>query len=144
MHPTEAKFPIQTEAFKKLIEEMYQVHLNKNQDYSPSNILYTGEIGVLVRIWDKFCRLCSLNGAPFPNIHSQIEELAYDVNNCDVKKDEILEVLHNIIESSVFPPRDYDKIDQVISKNEPIEDSWLDMAVYSIIGYLVHKKCWGR
>lgn len=29
-------------------------------------------------------------------------------------------------------------------KNEPIEDAWLDVANYGVIGYLNHQGLWGR
>ena len=41
---------------------MYQVHLDKNADYSPANVLGVGEIGLIVRMWDKMTRLLNLLG----------------------------------------------------------------------------------
>ena len=61
-HFTEERCPEQVREFRKMIEEMYKVHLDKNADYSTANILGTGEIGVVVRLWDKMCRLMSLYG----------------------------------------------------------------------------------
>jgi hypothetical protein len=61
-HPTETKCPEQTAAFRDIVDKMYQVHLEKNQDYSPANILGTGEIGIVVRMWDKMTRLMNLLG----------------------------------------------------------------------------------
>jgi hypothetical protein len=61
-HPTELKRPQQAQAFREILDEMYQVHLDKNADYSPANILGTGEIGLVTRIWDKVSRLMNLTG----------------------------------------------------------------------------------
>lgn len=61
-HPTELKRPHQTRAFRETVEEMYRVHLDKNADYSPANILGTGEIGLMTRTWDKIARLMNLMG----------------------------------------------------------------------------------
>lgn len=61
-HPTEIKLPHQAEGFREIIERMYRVHLDKNADYSPANILGTGEIGLVTRVWDKVARLMSLHG----------------------------------------------------------------------------------
>jgi len=41
---------------------MYEVHLDKNSDYSPKNISVTGEIGLATRVWDKVARLLNLMG----------------------------------------------------------------------------------
>lgn len=62
LHPTERKYPEQTEFFKQITDEMYQLHLQKNQDYSPSNINGVGMIGLATRIWDKTVRLMNLLG----------------------------------------------------------------------------------
>lgn len=61
-HPIEVKSPEQCKEFRRIIEEMYQVMLQKNQDYSPMNILGTGTVGVTTRIWDKVARLMNLSG----------------------------------------------------------------------------------
>lgn len=60
--PTEANYPQQTRAFRQQLGRLYRQHLLKNSDYSPSNILVTGELGVLVRVADKVMRLLSLKG----------------------------------------------------------------------------------
>jgi hypothetical protein len=61
-HPTEVSCPAQAEAFIATAMQMYRLHLRKNADYSPANILGTGEVGLVTRIWDKVARLMSLTG----------------------------------------------------------------------------------
>src|SRR2546430_620193 len=61
-HPTEQNYPLQTARFREILDEMYQVHLDKNRDYSPINILGVGIVGIVTRIWDKTSRICSLLG----------------------------------------------------------------------------------
>ena len=61
-HPTELKYPEQTKAFKETLDKMYQVHLDKNLDYSPTNINGVGMIGLATRLWDKNVRMMNLNG----------------------------------------------------------------------------------
>ena len=61
-HITEERCPEQVKAFREIIEEMYSLHLKKNADYSPLNLQGTGDIGVVVRSWDKMSRLMSLHG----------------------------------------------------------------------------------
>lgn len=62
MHQTERKFPEQCKRFKEITDGLYALHLSKNSDYSPYNILATGGVGSLTRIWDKTARLMSLGG----------------------------------------------------------------------------------
>lgn len=62
LHPTEKKYPLQTTRFREILDEMYNVHLEKNRDYSPMNINATGIIGIATRIWDKTARVCNLLG----------------------------------------------------------------------------------
>ena len=62
LHPTEVKCPKQVMAFKKFTTKMYLLHLEKNADYSPANILGTGTIGIVTRLWDKIARLMNLAG----------------------------------------------------------------------------------
>lgn len=61
-HITEINYPEQTKRFREILDEMYQVHLEKNADYSPMNILATGIVGIATRIWDKTARVCNLLG----------------------------------------------------------------------------------
>jgi hypothetical protein len=61
-HPVERDSPQQVEAFMGVLMQMYRLHLSKNIDYSPANILGTGEVGTVVRLWDKIARLMNLMG----------------------------------------------------------------------------------
>ena len=62
LHPTEKLRPNQCKAFIDIVMRGYRVHLDKNADYSPANILGTGELGLMTRIWDKIARLMNLSG----------------------------------------------------------------------------------
>ncbi len=62
LHPTERNAPKQAQAFAEILGKMYRVHLSKNADYSPANILGAGEIGLVTRLWDKIARLMNLTG----------------------------------------------------------------------------------
>lgn len=62
LHPTEVNSPVQAQSFIRLVMHLYRVHLDKNADYSPANILGTGEIGIVTRIWDKMARMFSISG----------------------------------------------------------------------------------
>lgn len=107
-HPTELRAPRQVEAFRNLVMQMYRLHLSKNADYSPANILGTGELGVVVRLWDKIARLMNLYGF-------RIEMTA---------------------PAKLEAPR--------TPKHESIDDSFIDAAVYSVIGKLVRQGDWGK
>lgn len=70
-HPVEVRCPNQCAGFIRTVMMMYRVHLTKNQDYSPANILATGELGVATRLWDKIARLLNLYGFRFDIVHAQ-------------------------------------------------------------------------
>lgn len=94
-HPTELKRPQQSTMFLETVMRMYRVHLNKNADYSPANIMGTGEVGIMTRLWDKIARLMNLVG-----FRLEISEPAhYEVP--DKPKNESLE--DNIIDAAVYP-----------------------------------------
>jgi len=65
LNQTEQLRPKQCEAFRLITGAMYRLHLAKNHDYSPANILATGEIGLVTRLWDKIARLMNLIGFRF-------------------------------------------------------------------------------
>lgn len=106
-HITEKRCPNQAREFKAILDKMYRTHLDKNADYSPANILGTGELGLATRIYDKCIRYLNLTGF---DIDARL--VAY--------------------------------IGPKIAKNESIDDTLLDMAVYSIIGLLLRKGAWGN
>jgi len=62
LHPVEIQYPEQCQEFKRLLGIMYRKFLDKNSDYGPHNIGATGQIGILVRSWDKMARLMHLSG----------------------------------------------------------------------------------
>lgn len=108
VHPTELQSPNQVEGFMHTIMQLYRTHLSKNQDYSPANILATGEVGLVTRLWDKTARLLNLSGFRI-----------------------------YISDTGTFEkPRE--------PKNESIEDTYLDLACYGVIGLGVRKGWWGR
>lgn len=61
-YTTEKTSPVQVAAFLDTVMKMYRVHLAKNADYSPANILGTGNVGLITRLWDKMARLMNLAG----------------------------------------------------------------------------------
>lgn len=107
LHPTEVRCPVQSSAFVRFVMNMYRTHLRKNEDYSPANVLATGEVGLVTRLWDKVSRLLSLTGFVFT-----VEKGTYAA------------------------PK--------IAKNESIEDTLLDTAVYAVIGRLLRNNEWGK
>lgn len=106
-HETEIKNPNQSIRFREIIETMYQTHLDKNADYSPANVLGVGEIGLVVRLWDKMTRLMNLLG-----FEIDVKFVGYN------------------------GPKE--------AKNESIEDTYLDLSVYSIIALLYREGKWGN
>lgn len=87
---TETRYPEQVSGFISKIMGMYRVHLRKNEDYSPANIMGTGEVGIVTRMWDKMARLANLIGfdiaikssefrAPLEAQNESIEDNAMDM-----------------------------------------------------------------
>ena len=107
---TESRCPTQVRAFMDVVMKMYRIHLKKNADYSPANILGTGSVGVVVRMWDKMARIMNLVG-----FNISLKETAR-----------------------------YDPKKQISASNEPLEDSFWDMSVYSIISILLDQDAWGK
>lgn len=114
----EVTSPVQCEAFRNLTSSMYRVHVRKNSDYSPANIIGTGKKGVMVRIWDKTIRLMNLLGF---NIEVQHKDGKY---------------ILTISDEPVNPPAE--------AANESLEDSFMDLAVYGAIGLLLRRDQWGH
>ena len=90
---TEMKRPQQVKGYMDVIMQGYRVHLAKNADYSPANILGAGEIGLATRVWDKIARLLNLIGFSI-----EISESTYDKPK--VAKNESLE--DNLLDLSVY------------------------------------------
>lgn len=62
LHPSEVRCPMQMRSFAETLGKMYRLSLQKNADYGSASIQGTGPIGIAVRLWDKVCRLLSLQG----------------------------------------------------------------------------------
>lgn len=62
MQLNEEKYPEQFCEYRKILDEIYALHIRKSQDYSSMNVQGVGETGVAVRIWDKTARMMSLLG----------------------------------------------------------------------------------
>lgn len=90
---TELIRPQQVRAYIDIIMQGYRIHLAKNADYSPSNILGTGEIGLATRVWDKTARLLNLIG-----FNIDISKSTYDKPK--IAKNESFE--DNLIDLSVY------------------------------------------
>jgi len=101
------EFKEQIAEFRKITEDMFKLHVQKNKDYSPYNIKSTGEIGLVVRMLDKINRLANLEGF---DIRSEF----YGYN----KKQS--------------------------PKNESIEDTLMDIAVYAIISLIYKRGKWAK
>jgi hypothetical protein len=61
-HITEVKYPEQVKEFKKITEELYKLHLQKNFEYSPNNVKALGQLGNALRIFEKAIRLLNILG----------------------------------------------------------------------------------
>jgi len=55
-------YPCQSQMFRELQAKSYFLMMRKSSDYSASNVLATGAVGLCTRIWDKISRLLNLQG----------------------------------------------------------------------------------
>lgn len=108
LHVTEIRCPEQSRTFREIIGKMYRVHLKKNADYSPVNIMGPGELGIVTRIWDKVTRLMNLSGF----------------------------YLHMDVPGEFISPE--------TPQNESIDDTFMDLSVYGIIGQILRQGKWGH
>lgn len=163
---TEIKCPLQAKRFQQITKNMYQVHLKKNADYSPSNILVPGMGGVLVRIWDKVSRIYNLMGVPMPQLSSAIREaektcmnildenvhlpVTIEDNNFIPQKNlfdaqrDMTTAFQKIYDAQMIDFSGLKNVDSINVANEPLIDSFEDLANYAVIGMLVLEKKWGK
>ena len=145
-HITKQRFPQQVECFEAIQAEKLKTFLDKNADYSPANILYTGEIGLLTRLWDKFARLFSLYGLEFPSNTQAIKELEEAISLLDIDQDsEVFWKLQGV-KSKLENATGFNMklFGQKIPKNESIDDTLKDASVYLDIFYIFRQGKWGR
>lgn len=106
-HQTTLAYPEQSYTFMEKMMKGYRTYLDKSLDYSPMNILGTGEIGLVTRTWDKIARLMNLMG-----FYVTITGMEYDAPHKP--------------------------------KNESIDDTWMDLAVYGINAAVYRAGKWGK
>lgn len=61
-HITETRYPEQCSEYKKLVDKLYKLHLDKNKEYSSNNVKMLGVLGLSLRMMEKIVRLLTLQG----------------------------------------------------------------------------------
>lgn len=69
----ETEYPEQYEFMLEQFITMFEGHMKKNNDYGSANITGFGIDGIIVRLWDKMCRLMNLCGYKITKI--EIEKI---------------------------------------------------------------------
>jgi len=152
VHPTEAKYPQQTTMWKDIDRELYVLHLNKNKDYSPANIVVVGLPGIIVRMWDKMSRIFNLFGLSFPSLTKEIEDTKKEcinfINDNEIPEEQRkhfidfltkkFDELHN---HAII---DWSKFKEQLPENEPLEDAFKDIRNYAQIALIFRNKKWGK
>lgn len=143
LHPTEVRYPLQVKAYAELLGRMYRLHLSKNEDYSPANILGTGEIGVAVRLYDKAARLLNLAGF-------RITLVQQPFNQPKISEDAVLATWIWSLVTKILKNLGFKAEGTAIfvgakdAKHEAIEDTLIDNACYSIVALLLRAGVWGK
>lgn len=132
---TEVRCPLQARAFLETIGQMYRTHLTKNSDYSPANILATGNVGLTTRLWDKVARFMNLTGYTISVVN--------DDKSMGVALWTIMDHIFRSVGMRVNIVARWTGIRRE-PKHEAIDDTLMDMAVYAIIGRLLRKGVWGK
>lgn len=101
------EYPEQYEYMLEQFITMFEWHMKKNNDYGSANIAGFGVEGIVIRLWDKMCRLVNLSG--------------YKITKIEIEKKPVKE-----------------------AANESIDDTFLDMAIYSTIARCMLKGKWGK
>lgn len=107
LQPAEQRCPVQVARHRELLGQLMRTHLDKAADYGPNAIRGMGELGVVVRVWDKVCRLLHLYG---------------------------IRIDANLV--GFGAPAD--------ARNEAIEDTWMDLSAYGLIGRMAREGVWGE
>ena len=141
LHVTEVKSPVQVKAFGEVIGKMHRTHLRKNADYSPNNIKATGETGLATRLWDKVARILNLNGWRY-----KLESVEMPLRDTVAVDSACLTAIQFLLRMVGIKTRVWDVEfgDVIVASNESKEDSYLDLAVYGVIGYLLMNGKWGK
>jgi hypothetical protein len=112
------------EAFEQVNVELLEMFLKKHADYGKGNILANKELGISMRISEKVERLKHL-----------------------LLKDELQTSLAGVnFDSSLSQPsapasKPIDSAESTSSPaNESVEETWIDIAVYAVIGVLYRRK----
>ena len=128
LNPVEIESPSQCSGYIEQVMAMYRLHLKKNHDYSPSNILGTGGKGIVTRIWDKTVRLMNLLGF---SVVIQERKLNF--------KQRLYALFTGKIQYYTIEQREIKQ-----PKNESIDDTFIDLSSYGIIGMLERAGKWGK
>lgn len=93
-HELEKVYPEQCTEFKKIVDGMYQLFLDKGREYSPNNIKAIGILGCFFRLFEKVIRSLNLlgwdafEGKPKDTIadakYGRVDQEALDIANIAV------------------------------------------------------------
>lgn len=109
-HKSQKKMQYLDEAFEQVNIELLEMFLKKHADYGKGNILANKELGIAMRISEKVERLKHLL------MKSELAGENADANGVSTSQS------------------------QSEPQNESIEETWIDIAVYAVIGVLYRRK----
>jgi len=110
---------------------------------SPANILAVGNTGVVTRLWDKTARMANLLG-----VNIEIGKVWRDNDN--VPSEVVLHLLQNTFALMTLAGFRFEiksmRFEQssLTPKYESINDTFMDGAVYNVIGLLLQEDAWGK
>ena len=121
---------------------MYRTHLSKNNDYSPSNILGTGEVGTITRMWDKVARLSNLSGMDIQIRAARFEPVT-ELGIIGYLLVTMISLMNKMgFRLDLNPVLEW--VQKRQPKHEALEDSYIDLSVYGVIARLLRRGVWGK
>lgn len=123
-------FEYMEDVFDSILYSLRELMFQKQMDYGSQNISDAGEDGVALRLNDKVARLRNFSEKKKAMAESALGFLAeFDAGT--IGESELVGELMSLYRASK-------------PKNESILDTWSDVAVYGIIGLMVHTQAWNK
>jgi len=113
------------EALDRIHAELKELMVRKHRDYGPGNIEAFGEPGVVIRLSDKLERAKTLLGR-----EQQALKRVAEILDADDDPTRLLQEIARVVRDAERP------------ENEPLEDTYKDIANYGIILLMVSRGWW--
>lgn len=84
-HILEKQYPEQCAEFRRIVDELYSLFLDKGKEYSPNNVKAIGSFGLSLRIMEKIIRALNIQG--YDPFEGKFKEKITDVKFDSIEKE---------------------------------------------------------